>query len=81
MRARLPRGRSHRRARIHRCSGGLGKPTRRDLVKDIEGKETRIEAYEGCKAPVELWTVEGADHLAVVSPPLVAAAVQKVLAK
>ncbi len=66
---------------LNGCSGPLGKPTHRDLVKDIEGKETRIERYEGCKAPVELWTVEGALHVTVVSPPLVAAAVERVLAK
>jgi polyhydroxybutyrate depolymerase len=68
-------------AEHNRCSGSLGKPIRRDLVRGIEGKETRIEAYEGCKAPVELWTVEGADHLAAASASLVAAAVERVLAK
>jgi polyhydroxybutyrate depolymerase len=68
-------------AELNGCTGPLGKPIHRDLVKDIEGKETRIEAYEGCKAPVELWSVEGADHVAVVSPTLAAAAVDRVLAK
>lgn len=63
------------------CTGPLGPPTRRDLVEAIEGKETRIEAFHGCKAPVELWTVEGADHVALVSPSLVAAAVERILAK
>jgi polyhydroxybutyrate depolymerase len=68
-------------AELDGCSGPLRATVRRDLVEAIDGKETRIEAYQGCKAPVELWTVEGAGHLAVVSPSLVAAAVERILAK
>jgi polyhydroxybutyrate depolymerase len=61
------------------CKGALGKPTRRDLVQRLDGEETRLEAFAGCDAPVELWTVEGADHLGVLSSPLVAAAVERAL--
>lgn len=66
---------------LHNGCGALGAPTRRDLVKKLDGDETRIEAYEGCREPVELWTVEGADHLGVISRDLVGTAVKRALGK
>ncbi len=65
-------------ARNH-CRGSRPAPTHRDLVKRIEGAETRVEPFGGCAAAVELWTVEGADHLGVLSSGLVAAAVERAL--
>ena len=61
--------------------GALGAAKRTDLVKKLEGSETRIEVYEGCREPVELWTVEGADHLGVLSRDLVRAAVSRALGR
>lgn len=52
-------------ARNDRCSGAL-QPTgqRLDLVTDVPGDETLVEAVSGCPAgvSVELWTMEGAGH-------------------
>ncbi len=62
------------------CAGGLGPATARDLVPELPGEETVIGAYAGCRAPVELWTVRGADHVGVLSPPLVEAALARTLA-
>jgi polyhydroxybutyrate depolymerase len=66
---------------LHNGCGALGAPRRHDLVQKLDGDETRIEAYEGCREPVELWTVEGADHLGVISRDLVGAAVSRALKK
>jgi poly(3-hydroxybutyrate) depolymerase len=52
---------------------------RRDLSTAIAGDETRIRALQGCRAPVELWVVEGGAHLDVASPSVARAAVESVL--
>lgn len=59
---------------------GAPKHRREDLSPALAADETRIDAYTGCKAPVELWTVAGADHLDVLSPELLAKALGAVLA-
>lgn len=52
-------------ARNDVCTGALtATGVRRDLITDVDGAETRIDAYEGCPAGigVELWTSEGGPH-------------------
>jgi polyhydroxybutyrate depolymerase len=51
-------------ARNEHCTGPLAVVGRADLVTDVDGEETRLEAYQGCPAgiDVELWTMEGVGH-------------------
>ena len=40
-----------------------------DLVTDVDGAETVVTTYEaGCRAGVELWSMEGADHIPALTP-------------
>jgi polyhydroxybutyrate depolymerase len=34
-----------------------------DIVRGLPGAETRVEAFGGCTAPVELWTIDGGPHI------------------
>jgi polyhydroxybutyrate depolymerase len=63
------------------CAARAPEHRREDLAQALAGDETRIDTYAGCKAPVELWTVAGADHLDVLSPELLAKALGAVLAR
>jgi len=36
---------------------------RLDLVTDVDGEETAPTVYGGCRAGVELWVMEGVDHI------------------
>jgi polyhydroxybutyrate depolymerase len=53
------------------CTGALvddGAPF--DLVSNVDGAETQVQAYEGCPAggAVDFWTINGADHLPLFDP-------------
>jgi polyhydroxybutyrate depolymerase len=63
-RARLPGARATvaEWARRNGCRGDLVSGGDADLDSSLKGRETRIESYRGCRRPVELWTVTGADH-------------------
>jgi polyhydroxybutyrate depolymerase len=67
-------------AKRNGCTEGPGPETTRDVLSERPDSETSIVAYSGCRAPVELWTVRGADHLGVLSPALVEAALARALA-
>jgi polyhydroxybutyrate depolymerase len=56
-------------ARRNGCTAPLS-PTGRtlDLVPNVAGAETRVEAYGGCAAPVELWRMVGAVHRPQLGP-------------
>ncbi len=51
------------------CTGPLA-PTgaRYDIDNGLAGTETRVEAYSGCRRPVELWTIEGGGHVPGFTP-------------
>ncbi|TNE47404.1 MAG: hypothetical protein EP343_19715 [Deltaproteobacteria bacterium] len=53
------------------CTGAR-KPTgtKLDLIVDLEGSETVVEAFEGCPkgGAVELWTIQEADHIPTLAP-------------
>jgi polyhydroxybutyrate depolymerase len=61
------------------CTGPLGPVRRADLLASIPGDETRIEAHAGCRARAELWTIEGADHLAPIERRVVEVALRSLL--
>lgn len=37
-----------------------------DLTPDVDGAETRVAAYAGCRAEVTLWTMEGVEHIPAI---------------
>ena len=44
------------------CSGAPSSAGAIDFEDKIEGAETTVLRFSGCKAPVELWTVKGGTH-------------------
>jgi polyhydroxybutyrate depolymerase len=63
------------------CNGEPRSAGERDYVERLAGAETVVESFDGCDAPVELWTVRGADHVGVLSPVLVEAALARALGR
>jgi polyhydroxybutyrate depolymerase len=51
-------------AKLDGCGDSPKEEGRLDLTPALAGAETRELRYAGCKAPVELWRVEGGDHFA-----------------
>jgi len=37
-----------------------------DLTPDVDGPETRVSAYAGCRAGVELWTMDDVEHIPAI---------------
>lgn len=66
-------------AKRNGCKGKLALLERADLASDLPGEETRIEAFSGCRAKVELWTIEGGSHLAGARPRFVERALGRLL--
>ncbi len=62
------------------CSGPLAARERLDLDARLPGAETRVEAFSGCGAPVELWTMEGGHHVSPAASRVLAAALERLLA-
>jgi polyhydroxybutyrate depolymerase len=48
---------------------------RLDLSPSLPGAETQVFALRGCRAPVELWQMEGGAHLDPATPGVVNAAI------
>ena len=51
------------------CSGAPEEGAARlDLDARIPGAETRVDRWRGCKAGLELWTIDGAGHGFAATP-------------
>jgi len=55
------------------CSSDLQNVNQLDLEPYVEGRETVVQRYEGCRGAVELWTVKGGGHYVALQPPAVEA--------
>ena len=51
------------------CTGKLHEVETIDLEPYLPDRETSVQAYDGCRGTVELWTVKGGGHYVALQPP------------
>jgi len=55
------------------CTLGLRDAEPIDIEPHLEGRETTVHRYDGCRGWVELWKVQGGGHYVALQPPALAA--------
>jgi polyhydroxybutyrate depolymerase len=51
------------------CAGDLHDVNTLDLEPHVDGRETAVQRYDGCRGAVELWTVKGGGHYVALQAP------------
>jgi polyhydroxybutyrate depolymerase len=51
------------------CSGDPKSAGNADLEPHVDGSETEMQRFEGCRGAVELWTVHGGGHYVALQLP------------
>jgi polyhydroxybutyrate depolymerase len=55
------------------CSGAAKTIGTADIEPHVDGSETEMQRFAGCRGAVELWTVHGGGHYVALQPPALAA--------